>query len=123
MSNGFSPDIKVIRSLPPLWVAVRSGEKDQHLGVRRNLDSANLGSVGRRPEEPDGRRLEPQCFVERASRQARILPQQIPLVGIADECSDGERNAVDRGVDPGRQERSHQQAAFASLISPALTAV
>ena len=74
--------------------------------------AADLDVPGRGAEEGLHRALEPHRFLERVARQRRILAQPRQLIGIARQAIDRGADAVDGGVEPGRQQRAHQQRGF-----------
>ena len=73
---------------------------------------ADLDLARRGAEEGLHRALEPHGLLERVARQRRIAAQPRQLIGIARQAIDGGADAVDGGVEPGRQQRAHQQRRF-----------
>ena len=71
--------------------------------------SADLDLPRRGPEEGLHRAFEPDRLLERVAGQRRIGAQPRQLVGKPRQAIDRGTNAVDGGVDPGREQRAHQQ--------------
>src|SRR4051794_5307303 len=91
------------------WITVRRTKKHQDLFTFRDLDVAYADRPCRGAEEGLDRGFEPYRLFEGGTRQQRVLTQPLPLLGEARQAIDGRTNTVDCRVEPGRQQRAHQQ--------------
>jgi hypothetical protein len=107
-----APDVKLLRAFPAARVAIGGGQEQQHLLALAEPHAADFGVPGRGAEERLHRRLEPQHLLEGKAYQRRIVTQDGPLLRIFGEAIEGVAEAIDGGIDPGRQERAHQHTGF-----------
>src|SRR5215468_9440055 len=108
MTGGAAGDVIAVGVLPAARIAVGGTEEHQNLlaladGVAADLDLAR-GSA----EEGLHRAFEADRFLKSVARQRGIAAQSCQLLGETRQAVDGRTNAVDGGVETGRQQRAHQ---------------
>src|SRR5438128_1871037 len=112
MARRAAGDVVAVRVFPAARIAVGGAEKHQDFlaladGVAAKLDLARGGA-----EEGLHRALEADRLLEGVARQRGIAAQPRQLVPEARQAIDRGANAVDGRIDPGRQQRAHQERRF-----------
>ena len=120
MAAGLPGHVKAVRIVPAARIAVGCGEEEQDLGalgngLPRHHDIAR-GCAEERLHGP----TPAQGFLHCPFHQRRIAAQPFPFTGEACEGMDHRGYGIDRGIDPGSQEGTHQpfgfvRAAFAAV--------
>ena len=108
MAGGAAGDVVDVRPLPAARVAVGGGEEHQHLLALAQRTPPQFDRPGGGAEEGLHRALEADRLLEGGAGQGRVGPQPGVLLGEAGQAPKGGADAVDRGVEPGREQRADQ---------------
>src|SRR6186713_895177 len=113
MAGGAAGDVVAVRLVPAARIAIGGGEEHQHLLALADRRTGKLDFARRGPEECLYWAFEPHRFLEGVARQREVVAQALPLLREAGQAIDRSSDAVDGGVEPGRQQRAHQQRRLA----------
>src|SRR3979411_2700772 len=103
MARRLARDVVAIGIRPAPGIAVGGAEEHQHLLALADPAATDLDIFCLGAEEGLCRACEADRFLERIARQRWIAAQPRKFFREARQTIDGSANAVDRGVDPGRE--------------------
>src|SRR6266436_7658961 len=108
MTAGLARDVVAIGIGPSPGIAIGRAQEHQDFLTLADTVAANVDVLRRSAKEGLHRAFKPDRLLKRISGEARIVAQPRPFPRKAREAIDRRAEAVDGGIDAGREQRAHQ---------------